>query len=445
MIPQPDTQFTRTADDVSIAYKVLGDGPFDVIVVPGFVSHIELIWEMPPAVHMIQRLASFARLIMFDKRGSGMSDPVMGAPTLEERIDDVRAVMDAAGSQQAVLIGISEGVPMSILFAATHPERVRALVLYGGMARTTWAEDYPWATPADALMESSQEMAPYMNDGAMVEIMAPTIADIPEARRMWTRIQRYGATPAMLERLFLMFLEVDVRAILPDVHVPTLVLHRRGDRAVNRRNSEFLAAHIPNAKYIELPGIDHAVYVGDIDGTVDEIEEFLTGVRRGGEVDRILATVMFTDIVSSTSRAAELGDRAWREMLEAHDALVKRELTRHRGHQVKSLGDGVMATFDGPARAIRCGVALTDAVHSLGLDVRVGLHTGEVEVFDDNDVGGIAVHIAARVGALADTSEVLVSSTVKDLVAGSGIAFTERGEHELKGIPDTWRLFAVAR
>jgi len=284
-----------------------------------------------------------------------------------------------------------------------------------------------------------------MNDGAMVEIMAPTIADIPEARRMWTRIQRYGATPAMLERLFLMFLEVDVRAILPDVHVPTLVLHRRGDRAVNRRNSEFLAAHIPNAKYIELPGIDHAVYVGDIDGTVDEIEEFLTGVRRGGEVDRILATVMFTDIVSSTSRAAELGDRAWREMLEAHDALVKRELTRHRGHQVKSLGDGVMATFDGPARAIRCGVALTDAVHSLGLDVRVGLHTGEVEVFDDNDVGGIAVHIAARVGALADTSEVLVSSTVKDLVAGSGIAFTERGEHELKGIPDTWRLFAVAR
>ena len=445
MIPQPDTQFTRTADDVSIAYKVLGDGPFDVIVVPGFVSHIELIWEMPPAVHMIQRLASFARLIMFDKRGSGMSDPVMGAPTLEERIDDVRAVMDAAGSQQAVLIGISEGVPMSILFAATHPERVRALVLYGGMARTTWAEDYPWATPADALMESSQEMAPYMNDGAMVEIMAPTIADIPEARRMWTRIQRYGATPAMLERLFLMFLEVDVRAILPDVHVPTLVLHRRGDRAVNRRNSEFLAAHIPSAKYIELPGIDHAVYVGDIDGTVDEIEEFLTGVRRGGEVDRILATVMFTDIVSSTSRAAELGDRAWREMLEAHDALVKRELTRHRGHEVKSLGDGVMATFDGPARAIRCGVALTDAVHSLGLDVRVGLHTGEVEVFDDNDVGGIAVHIAARVGALAETSEVLVSSTVKDLVAGSGIAFTERGDHQLKGIPDTWRLFAVAR
>jgi class 3 adenylate cyclase/alpha-beta hydrolase superfamily lysophospholipase len=445
MIPQPETQFTRTADDVSIAYKVLGDGPFDLVVVPGFVSHVELIWEVPPAVHMIQRLASFARLIMFDKRGSGMSDPVMGAPTLEERIDDVRAVMDGAGSEQAVLVGISEGVPMSILFAATHPERVRALVLYGGMARTTWAEDYPWATPADALIESSREMAPYINDGAMVEIMAPSIADFPEARRMWARLQRYGATPAMLEKLFMMFLEVDVRAILPEVHVPTLVLHRRGDRAVNRRGAEWMAAQIPGARYLELPGIDHAVYVGDIDGTVDEIEEFLTGVRRGGEVDRILATVMFTDIVSSTTRAAELGDRAWRELLEAHDSVVKRELARHRGREVKSLGDGVMATFDGPARAIRCGVALTDAVRPLGLDVRVGLHTGEVEVFDDDDVGGIGVHIAARVGALAGSSEVLVSSTVKDLVAGSGIGFTERGEHELKGIPDTWRLFAVTR
>ncbi|MDT4916686.1 MAG: hypothetical protein QOI15_174 [Pseudonocardiales bacterium] len=443
MIPQPETQFTRTADDVSIAYKVTGDGPFDVVVVPGFVSHVELIWEVPPAVHMIQRLASFARLITFDKRGSGMSDPVMGAPTLEERVDDVRAVMDAAGSEQAVIIGVSEGVPMSILFAAAHPERVKALVLYGGMARTTWAEDYPWATPADALIESSRQMAPYINDGAMVEIMAPSIADLPEARRMWARLQRYGATPAMLEKLFEMFLDVDVRAILPDVHVPTLVLHRRGDRAVNRRNSEWMAGQIPGARYVELPGIDHAIYAGDIDGLVDEVEEFLTGVRRGGEVDRILATVMFTDIVGSTTRATELGDRAWRELLEAHSVLVRRELARHRGREVKSLGDGVMATFDGPARAIRCGLALTDSVRSLGLDVRVGLHTGEVEVLDDDDVGGIAVHIAARVGALAGTHEVLVSSTVKDLVAGSGIAFSERGEHELKGLPDRWRLFAA--
>jgi class 3 adenylate cyclase len=247
----------------------------------------------------------------------------------------------------------------------------------------------------------------------------------------------------MLEKLFEMFLDVDVRAILPDVHVPTLVLHRRGDRAVNRRNSEWMAGQIPGARYVELPGIDHAIYAGDIDGLVDEVEEFLTGVRRGGEVDRILATVMFTDIVGSTTRATELGDRAWRELLEAHSVLVRRELARHRGREVKSLGDGVMATFDGPARAIRCGLALTDSVRSLGLDVRVGLHTGEVEVLDDDDVGGIAVHIAARVGALAGTHEVLVSSTVKDLVAGSGIAFSERGEHELKGLPDRWRLFAA--
>jgi class 3 adenylate cyclase len=444
VISQPETQFTRTVDNVSIAYTVTGDGPFDVVVVPGFVSHVELIWEVPLAVHMIQRLASFSRLITFDKRGSGMSDPVMGAPTLEERMDDVRAVMDAAGSEQAVLIGVSEGVPMSVLFAASHPERVKALVLYGGMARTTWAEDYPWATPAEALIESSREMAPYINDGAMVEIMAPSIADIPEARRMWARLQRYGATPAMLDKLFEMFLDVDVRAVLPDVHVPTLLLHRRGDRAVNRRASEWMATQIPGAKYVELPGIDHAVYVGDTDRLVDEIEEFLTGVRRGEEVDRILATVMFTDIVGSTTRATEMGDRAWRDLLEAHSSLVRRELARHRGREVKSLGDGVMATFDGPARAIRCGVALTEAVRSLGLDVRVGLHTGEVEVLDDDDVGGIAVHIAARVGALADTREVLVSSTVKDLVAGSGIAFTERGEHVLKGIPETWRLFSVA-
>jgi class 3 adenylate cyclase len=261
----------------------------------------------------------------------------------------------------------------------------------------------------------------------------------------FARFQRYGATPAMLVQSYLMFLDIDVRAVLPSINVPTLVLHRRGDRAVNYRGAEWMAGQIPGARLVVLPGIDHTMYAGDSDALVDEIEEFLTGVRRGDEVDRVLATVMFTDIVSSTTRAAELGDRAWRQLLEAHATVVKRELARHRGREVKSLGDGVMATFDGPARAIRCGVALTEAVRPLGLDLRVGLHTGEVEVLDDDDVGGIAVHIAARVGALAGTSEVLVSSTVKDLVAGSGIGFAERGEHELKGIPDRWRLFAVAR
>jgi class 3 adenylate cyclase len=442
MITQPPTRYA-TAGDVSIAYQIVGDGPRDIVLVPGFVSHVELIWELPAAVHMIQRLASFARLIMFDKRGSGLSDPVGGAPTLEERIDDVRAVMDAAGSERAALVGISEGVPMSILFAATHPELVTGLVLYGGMARTTWAEDYPWATPADALLESSLEMAPFIYEGAMLEVLAPSLAEDESARERFARFQRYAATPAMLTQTFLMFLEIDVRPMLPAIHVPTLVLHRRGDRAVNRRGAEWMANQIPGARYVELPGIDHAIWAGDTDTPLDEMEEFLTGVRRYAEVDRVVTTVMFTDIVGSTERAVELGDRRWRELLEQQTTAVRRELTRFRGNEIKTLGDGMMATFDGPARAIRCGLAVKDTVAAMGIALRVGLHTGEVEVLDD-DVGGIAVHIAARVGALATAGEVLVSGTVKDLVAGSGIQFAERGEHALKGVPDTWRLFAVA-
>ncbi len=441
MITQPKTKYARSGD-VSIAYQVVGDGPIDLVYVPGFISHVELSWELPPVVHMIQRLTSFARLIMFDKRGTGLSDPVVGAPTLEERMDDVRAVMAAAGSERAALMGISEGVPMSILFAATHPELTTGLVLYGGMARSTWAPDYPWATPADALIESSLELSPFMFEGAAIEIMAPSMADDPRARESFARFQRYAATPAMLEQVFLMFLDIDVRPILPSVDVPTLVLHRRGDQAVNRRGAEWMAAQIPGAKYVELAGIDHAVYAGDTDAIIDEVEEFLTGVRRATEVDRVLATVMFTDIVDSTKRASAMGDRPWRDLLEAQNEAIRRELVRFRGHEVKTLGDGMLATFDGPARAIRCGLAVTDAVRALGIEARVGLHTGEVELVGD-DVAGIAVHIAARVGALAGTGEVLVSGTVKDLVAGSGIAFSDRGEHVLKGIPDEWRLFAV--
>jgi class 3 adenylate cyclase len=444
VVSQPKTRYAR-AGAVSIAYQVVGEGPFDVVIVPGFISHVELIWEMPAAVHVIQRVSSFARVILFDKRGNGLSDPVVGVPTLEERMDDVRAVMAAAGSIGATLLGMSEGVPMAILFAATYPELTSGLVLYGGMARSTWAEDYPWATPAEALLTSSMEMAPYLYEGAMVEVIAPSWADDPQAVEAFARLQRYGASPAMLEQSFLMFLDTDVRAVLPSVAVPTLVLHRRGDRAVNRRGAEWMAGQIPGARYVELPGVDHALYAGDGDAVVDEIEEFLTGVRRGADVDRILATVMFTDIVGSTTHVAALGDRKWHDLLDEQNAAVRRELARFRGREVKSLGDGMMASFDGPARAIRCGVAVTEAVRPFGLEVRVGLHTGEVEVMDGDDVGGIAVHIAARVGALAGPSEVLVSGTVKDLVAGSGIAFTERGEHELKGVPDRWRLFAVTR
>ena len=442
MITMPPTQYAR-AGDISIAYQVVGDGPIDVVLVPGYVSHVEMLWDFPGAVRMIERMTSFARLIVFDKRGGGMSDPVAGAPILEERIDDVRAVMEAAGSERAVLLGVSEGVPMCLLFAATHPELVSALVLYGGMARSTWAPDYPWATPADALLESSMEMAPYLLDGAALEIMAPSIADDPQARQAFARYQRYATTPSMLQQNFLMFLDIDVRSILPSVEVPTLVLHRRGDMAVNRRAAEWMAGQIPGAKYVELPGNDHLLYVGDSDRVIDEVEEFLTGGRRAVEIDRVLATVMFTDIVDSTQRASAMGDRAWRDLLDAQNDVLRHELDRFRGREIKTLGDGMLATFDGPARAIRCALAITEAVRPLGIEVRVGLHTGEVELVGDDDVAGIAVHIAARVGAKAGTGEVLVSGTVKDLVAGSGIGFADRGEHVLKGIPDQWRLFAV--
>lgn len=442
MITMPPTQYARSGD-VSIAYQVVGDGPIDVVLVSGYVTHVEMIWDFPAAVRMIERLSSFARLIMFDKRGTGMSDPVEGAPILEERIDDVRAVMEAAGSQRAVLLGASEGVPMCLLFAATHPELVSALVLYGGMARSTWAPDYPWASPADALLESSMAMAPYLLEGAVLEVMAPSIADDPQARQAFARFQRYATSPSMLQQNFLMFLDIDVRAILPSVEVPALVLHRRGDMAVNRRAAEWMAGQIAGAKYVELPGSDHLMYAGDTDRLLDEIEEFLTGGRRAVEIDRVLATVMFTDIVDSTQRASAMGDRAWRDLLDAQNDVLRHELTRFRGHEIKTLGDGMLATFDGPARAIRCALAMTEAVRPLGIEVRVGLHTGEVELVGDDDVAGIAVHIAARVGAKAGAGEVLVSGTVKDLVAGSGIVFADRGEHELKGIPDVWRLFAA--
>jgi class 3 adenylate cyclase len=441
MIAMPTTQYARSGD-LSIAYQVVGDGPIDLVWVPGFVSHVELIWEMPPAARMIERLASFSRLIMFDKRGTGLSDPVDGAPTLEERIDDLRAVMEAAGSREAAIVGVSEGVPMSILFAATHPELVSALVLYGGMARSTWAPDYPWATPTDDLLQSSAELLPHLYDGAVLEIMAPSLADDPQARQMFARFQRYAASPAMLQQNMLMFLDIDVRSVLPSIDVPTLVVHRRGDMTVNRRAAAWMAEQIPSAGYVELPGSDHLPFAGDSDAILDEIEEFLTGVRRTTEIDRVLATVMFTDIVDSTKRASAMGDRAWRDLLDAQNTVLRHELARGRGQEIKTLGDGMLATFDGPARAIRCALAMTAAVKPLDVEIRVGLHTGEVELVGD-DVAGIAVHIAARVGALAGPSEVLVSGTVKDLVAGSGIAFTERGEHVLKGIPDQWRLFAV--
>ena len=433
------------AGAVSIAYQVVGEGPEDVVLVPGFATHLEIGWEASAYAAFLQRIASFSRLIIFDKRGTGLSDPVAKVPTLEERIDDVRAVMDAAGSERAALFGISEGGPMSILFAATHPARATALVLHGAMARTTEAPDYPWAPPADAQRESAAEfIAPNWGQGeATIEIFAPSLADDRQAIEFTGRLQRSAASPAMVQQIFEMFLDIDVRAVLPAIHVPTLVLHRRGDRVVNRRAGEWLAAQIPAARYLEMPGVDHLPWAGDAEAVLGEMEEFLTGSRSVPDPDRVLATVMFTDIADSTKRAANLGDARWRELLAAHQSAVRRELARFGGREVKTMGDGSLATFDGPARAIRCGQAIEAVSRPLGLEVRVGLHCGEIELVG-NDVGGIAVHIAARVGALATPGEVLVSSTVKDLVAGSGIRFADRGTRHLKGISDEWRLFAAA-
>src|SRR3954452_1071351 len=441
----PPTQYAMSGD-VSIAYHVVGDGPIDVVAVLGFATHLELQWEAAPFARFCERMGSFARLIVFDKRGTGLSDPVAEVPTLEQRIDDVRAVMDAAGSERAALFGVSEGGPMSIMFAAIHPERATALVLHGAMARTTEAPDYPWASPADALRESAAEfIAPNWGQDAtgMLELFAPSFVGDPEAAKFVARLERSSASPAMVMQIFEMFLDIDVRAVLPTIRVPTLVTHRRGDRVVNWRAGEDLAAQIPGARYVELPGIDHLPWAGDQEAVLGEAEEFLTGARTVAEPDRVLATVMFTDIVGSTERASELGDARWREMLAAHQESVRGELSRFRGREVKTLGDGHLATFDGPARAIRCGAAIAQTARAADLEVRVGLHSGEVEVMDE-DVGGIAVHIAARVGALAGAGEVLVSSTVKDLVAGSGIGFEDRGTRPLKGIPDEWRLFAAA-
>jgi pimeloyl-ACP methyl ester carboxylesterase len=441
----PPTRYAKS-DDASIAYQVVGAGAIDLVLVLGFATHVEVQWESPPFARFFERISSFSRLIIFDKRGTGLSDPVAEVPTLEQRIDDVRAVMDAAGSERAALFGVSEGGPMSVLFAAAHPARVTALVLHGAMGRTTEAPDYPWASPSEALRESAAEfIAPYWGQQAegLVELFAPSFAGDPQAVEFAARLQRSAASPAMVQRIFEMFLDIDVRAILPTIHVPTLVLHRHGDRVVNRRAGRELAAHIRSARYVELPGIDHLPWAGDTEAVLGEIEEFLTGARSIPEPDRVLATVMFADIVGSTERAAELGDTRWRELLSAHQTALRSELTRFRGHEVKTFGDGCLATFDGPARAIRCGRAIADAARSLGLEVRIGLHCGEVELIG-NDVGGIAVHIAARVSALATPGEVLASSTVKDLVAGSGIRFADRGAEHLKGIPDEWRLFAAA-
>jgi class 3 adenylate cyclase/pimeloyl-ACP methyl ester carboxylesterase len=407
-----------------------------------FWNQIEHQWELPSAARALERLASFLRVIQLDKRGSGLSDRVAGTPSAEERMDDIRAVMEAVGSQRAALFGASEGGTLSALFAATYPERVEALIVYGSSARWGDAPGYPHGPDKSRLRLMNEYIKTAWGSGGAAAIIAPTASKDESFRRWFAQLERLTATPGAARGLMRWNAAIDVRAALPAISAPTLVLHRSGDQGAPISAGRYLAAQIPGARFIELPGDDHYPFVGDVDRLVDEIEEFLTGQRARRPVDRALATVLFTDIVGSTERAAELGDRRWRELLEKHDAAVRLELQRFEGREVKHTGDGFLATFDGPARGIRCASAIRDALAPVGLEVRSGVHTGECELRDD-DIGGIAVHIAARVNELAGPSEVLCSGTVKDLVVGSEIEFSPHGETSLKGIPGRWPLFAV--
>ena len=436
----PDTRYAKSGD-LNIAYQVVGDGPFDLVYVPGWISNIELMWDDPAHARLLRRLSSFSRLILFDKRGTGLSDPVPldRLPTLEERMDDVRAVMDAVDSQRAALFGFSEGGLMSVLFAATYPERTPALVVYGIFAKRTWSPDYPWAPKPEARLREIEELERNWATKMDLDQLVPS-EDEAFKRRLATYFRR-SASPGAAAALLRMNTEIDVRSVLPSIRVPTLVLHRTDDVDVKVEEGRWIASEIPGAKYVELPGDAHTLWAGELDVLLDEVEEFLTGVRRGPEPERVLSTVLFTDIVGSTERAADLGDRRWSELLEDHHARVRRELERWRGREVDTAGDGFFAAFDGPGRGIRAGCAIREAVQPLGLEIRAGLHTGECELVGDR-VRGIAVHTGARIAALAQPGEVLVSSTVKDLVSGSGIVFEDRGVRELKGVGE-WRLYAV--
>ena len=440
---QPETRYARSKDG-HVAYQVVGDGPLDLVFIPSWASNVEVMWEEPSIARFFPRLSTFSRVLCFDKRGTGVSDPVPLAalPTLEQWMDDVRTVMEAAGSKRAALLGTHEGGQMAILFAATYPERTSALILVDTCARHVRDVDYPWGLPADRVPGFLQRLEQVWGTGSYLDIFAPSVAHDERFRRWFARSQRLSSGPRAAATMHAAYLERDLRGVLPSIRVPTLVLHRTGNRYIRVGHGRYLAEHIPGAKYVELPGEDHLVMVGDTETMLGEIEEFLTGVRPLPESDRVLATVLFTDIVTSTARSAQVGDRRWKDLLDQHDTLIRPELERHRGRLVKNTGDGILATFDGPARAIRCAQAIATSVKSLGIEVRAGLHTGEVELRGE-DVTGMGVNIAARVMDAAGPGEVVVSSTVKDLVAGSGLRFADRGTHDLRGVPGEWRLFAV--
>ncbi len=438
----PETHYAKADDGVHIAYQVFGRGPFDLVVIPGFISHLELAWEDDAVARALRRLGSFSRVIMFDKRGTGMSDRTERLPDIDRRMLDIEAVMQAAGSERAALLAVSEGGPMALIFAAAHPERTRAVILLNAYARMTASPDYPIGVPTELVYQFAQYLEPRWGTGVGLGAWAPSVAHDSAARQAFARMQRLAASPGAAVALMSSYLDIDVRPALPLVNAPTLVMHRTDDRMVALGHGRYLAEHIEGARLVELPGTDHFWWTQDTDRILDETEEFLTGARSVPEPDRVLASVLFTDIVDSTRRAAEVGDRAWGLLLNRHDAVTERQVERYGGRLVKTTGDGVLAVFDGPARSVRCARAISDDVETLGVEIRAGVHTGEVELRGD-DIAGLGVNIASRIEALAEPGEVLVSRTVTDLVAGSGLDFADRGEHDLKGVPGRWQLFAA--
>jgi len=437
----PRTRYTKSGA-VHIAYQVVGEGPIDLVYAPPWIGNMELFWEEPSYARFLERLASFSRLILFDKRGTASSDRATEVPTIEQQIDDLSAVMASVGSERAALLGASEGGSLCTVFAAAHPERTSALILWGALATTRWSAETPWGPTRESFEGWIKLVEQDWGKPLALDLFAPSVADQKSFQSWWARLLRLAASPSAAIALLRRLDEIDIRSVLPTIRVPTLVLHAVGDRVISVENGRYLGRHIPNAKYVELPGADHFPYLEDSEAILAEIEEFLTGARPVPESERVLATVLFTDIVTSTERSAEVGDRKWKDLLDQHDVLVRREIGRHRGRLVKHTGDGVLVTFDGPARAIRCAQAIAAGVKSLGIEVRAGLHTGEVELRGE-DVTGMGVNIAARVMDAAAPGEVIVSSTVKDLVAGAGLRFAERGSHELRGVPGEWRLFVV--
>ena len=439
----PETRYARLGD-LHLAYQVLGSGPPDILMLDQWFSHMDAQWDVLPLAASRERLATFGRLIMFDKRGAGLSDPIptMTLPTVETWMDDASAVLDAAGSEKAVLVANLGGGLLGTTFAAAHPERVASLVLVDCWARYLRAPDYAIGGSPDGIEAAVDEVESGAGHGLMLDLFAPSLVHDEHLRRAWTRYERQAASPGMMKAVVRLMYECDVRSVLPAIRVPTLVIQRAGAARFGPPFGRYLAANIPDAKYVELPGGDSLLWAGDQDAVLREIEDFVTGVRRAPEPNRVLATVLFTDIVGSTVRAAALGDVAWHRLLGEHNHLAGRLIERFGGTLVDTAGDGLLATFDGPARAVRCAFAIREGVAELGLEIRAGLHTGEIEL-QGHDVAGIAVHIGARIAALAEAGEVLVSSTVKDLVVGSGLAFEDRGARALKGVPGEWHIFAV--